>query len=476
MKKLVCALMCVLMLLLCACQPTPDEEYVVNKGDNVAEERINATALPVTSANPTEDAESTETAQPDEPSPWQEAAGQAVFPERWEFHIKTQYKEMFISADVVTSGQESYPVRLIRKGSYSENDLIKVAEYLFRDVTGWRLGHRPSRETLTEAMQYVAGSDMPEAEKAERLEELNALLAGTNVSDADRTVCESIEDIPFGSAGLAGITVYMADGKGSMIAGDNLVEASANLTGPVRTKSGYGPNNPDTPQFSVEISLEEAKAKAEEFFAATGIDGFELYFSDEAVIINDYSGEICEYGWQLRFLRSFEYVPFSVSQYDVADTGMFDFGGKFNKVTEYSEPVREENMWLYVNENGVKSVRMSDPYEYVSTVNENVQLCDFDELTMNLQLLFTAAISSPYQSEGYYVIEQMILTVFPVPKKDSSDYYLTPVWVCKIGNYVSLGDGLGVSHFYIPGEQFFEGWDSVAFNAIDGTRISMPEG
>ena len=46
MKKLLCILLCLFTLALCACLPTPEEEYVVNKGDDLAEDKINSTALP----------------------------------------------------------------------------------------------------------------------------------------------------------------------------------------------------------------------------------------------------------------------------------------------------------------------------------------------------------------------------------------------------------------------------------------------
>ena len=43
-KLLVCIL--AVALLLCACQPTPAEEIVVNKGDGTLEEAVAAEALP----------------------------------------------------------------------------------------------------------------------------------------------------------------------------------------------------------------------------------------------------------------------------------------------------------------------------------------------------------------------------------------------------------------------------------------------
>ena len=472
MKQITAYILLAAMLFLCGCQPTPDVEYVVNKGDNRAEEIINATALPTSAPIPTDSVETQQPAVIDTSSPWTDAAGQAVFPERWEDHIKTQYKEMIISADVITGGIESYPVRLVRKNGYSDADIYKVAEYLFHDVTGWRRGTRPTRQDLMDAMEYAAASDMTEQEKDDQLEALRFELESTSDSNSEITPCESVYDIPSPEYGAA---VFTETGGGMMSLRNGSIYVITNLNCAVQYKSGFG-NDPDMPDFTPEISLDEAKDAAREFFGYMGIEGFDLYFSDEARCVNGWSTEVIDKGWKLSFIRSFGYLPFSVSQYNAYDGEAFDFGGKWDSATELSEPIREEKIDLYVSSRGIEMVSMTNPYEVLATVNENVQLYDFDELTKRIMLLFTAAISKPFQSEGYYVIEQMILTVVPQPKKDSSDYYMMPVWVCKIGEYVSIGDGLGVSPFYIPGEQVFDGWLTVAFNAIDGTRVSLPKG
>jgi hypothetical protein len=105
-----------------------------------------------------------------------------------------------------------------------------------------------------------------------------------------------------------------------------------------------------------------------------------------------------------------------------------------------------------VTENGIESVVMHNPYEYVGMASENVKLMDFDELTAGIKRFFTAGISNPDQSEGYFVIEEMVLTVIPQQKKDSDEAYMMPVWVCKIGSYTSLTE-MGLSHFYVPPKQ-----------------------
>lgn len=482
MKRTLVFIILSALLFLCGCQPTPDTEYVSNKGDNNAEAAINATALPT--ASPTElptsyaNDKSPEPTILDTSSPWEEAVGQAVFPEHWDFNIKTEYKEMIISADIVTSGMNAYPVNLVRKTEYTAEEFLKVAAYLFqgKELTGWRSGAMPSKEYLTDAMRYVVDADMTEYDKEINLEMLNLALNGNNISDADNTPCTGVVEIPISSNGGV-FSIFTSNGGGSISFSAGSISADTNLYCVVQPKSWFRDSDPDAPKFSAELGFEQAKAKAEEFFAYMAIDGFELYSSEEARCVNIYTTEVYDTGWQLRYTRSFGYVPFSVSQNDASAEGPFSFDGKWGRnVTEYSEPVKEEGIVLYVTEAGIASISMNNPYELIATVNENVQLFDFKELTDRIQLIFGAAINNPYSAEGYYKLEEMILTVVPTAKKDSSDFYMMPVWVCKIGEYISLGDGLGVSPFYIPGEQLFEQWLTIAFNAIDGTRVSLPRG
>ena len=47
MKKTVFIVFFAALLLLCACQPSPETEFIVNKGDNVLEQKLYATPEPI---------------------------------------------------------------------------------------------------------------------------------------------------------------------------------------------------------------------------------------------------------------------------------------------------------------------------------------------------------------------------------------------------------------------------------------------
>ncbi len=471
MKRKVVLILLAAMLLLCGCQPTPETEIVPDKGADIAEEKINATALPTASPEQTE-TEGSPDATEAVSSPWEEAAGQAVFPERWEDNIRTDHKEMIISADVVGADMDAYPVYLLKRDAYNADDLRKLAELMFPNATAWRDGIAPSREFLMETMLLVKDSDMSEEDKKINLEELNATLAQCKVSDEDNIPCSGVADIPFKDGG-GRYSVFTENGGGSisLVSGELFAYAYPNALWAVQPKSWFRDNDPDKPEFTVDMSLEDAVSKAEVFLAEMGIEGLELYRSEEARCVRVFTNGVRDTGWYLYYIRTYEYYPFSAADYDASVQGPFMFG---SDPASYAPALNPEMAELYVTEEGVMAVGLKNPYEMKAKVNENVELMDFEELTANIKNLFTAAISDPYQSEGYYVLEEMVLTVVPQQKKNSSELYLMPVWVCKIGLYVSVSDGLGVSHFYLPGDQIFDEWLTVAFNAIDGTRVTMP--
>lgn len=472
MKRAITVILSAVMLLLCGCQPTPKEEYVANKGDNIAEERINASALPTATPSAVGGQTPTPT-EIDYSSPWEDWSGQAVFPERWEDNIKNEAKEIIISADIITSGQESYPVQLVRRTKFKVDDIMKVANYMFHDVTGWKKGAYPTREYIIEAMQHVAASDMKEQNKQDQLEWLNVVLSSLSESESEVTPCSSLDEVSVGWGGV--VCVFTESGGGSMSWKDDLICIDTNLYGAVNPRDLYMESEPEMPEFIPEISLEEARAKGAEFINAMGIEGFELYTAVEARCVNGYRAEVYDMGWELRYTRSYGYFPFSASARDASRSGFFWFDSRLEgAVTEYSAPIKEESIILYVTGNGIKSVTMKNPYEYVATVNENVQLMNFDELTKRIKRMVVAGCNGPVQTSGYYVLEEMILTVMPQPKRNSSDYYLMPVWVCRFGEYYSM-DGPNGAHYYSPGEQAPCGLESftLAFNAIDGTTVSL---
>ena len=120
---------------------------------------------------------------------------------------------------------------------------------------------------------------------------------------------------------------------------------------------------------------------------------------------------------------------------------------------------------MIVSEKGVLSFQWSNPYEYCGIVNENVELMDFDSISKDMSRLFKAGLKYDYKSDMYLKLTKATLTLATQRQKDSKDIYLVPAWVCCMTYYY---DYETESSFRGRGD-----YVTIAFNAIDGTRILM---
>lgn len=92
----------VFLLLLCACQPTPEEKYVVNRGDHKIEEQIEATPVPEenqTVALP----ESTNVVDPALMPFLVNGEGQSLTVSHWDDMLGNDNMKIKIDADVITA-------------------------------------------------------------------------------------------------------------------------------------------------------------------------------------------------------------------------------------------------------------------------------------------------------------------------------------------------------------------------------------
>ena len=129
MKRLISVL---LLLCLLACVPTPEQEIVVNKGDDIAGEIIRET--------PRADADTQQSV--------------VTFPAHWTDEIHTKDADMRIDADVIAASQSSHPVYGISRTSFFEMDLQRVFDAFFPSMQAYLVGIRQSREDYEQAIAY----------------------------------------------------------------------------------------------------------------------------------------------------------------------------------------------------------------------------------------------------------------------------------------------------------------------------------
>ncbi|MBO6061154.1 MAG: hypothetical protein J6P98_03450, partial [Clostridia bacterium] len=402
MKRLLAITICVLMFALCACQPTPEEEYVVNKGDNKAEEIINHTALPIPNTDaPT--GNEPEPTQVDMTSDWQDAAAQPVFPEKWEDLIDCPDKQIIIEADVISGDMSAYPVHLIARHSFTAEDIKKVGRVLFPDAVGWGNSRAMSKEEITNAMaEIVADDELDDETREAQLALLQAELDGSNAVDEPTiNAVSGFEEVP--DVFVADCSVKLDDGMGRVYSYRNGVLLSRFKDGGTGFEMEM---DPDSIPIEPELELDEAIAYAEAFLREAGLSGFELSSSKHERMFDMYTLHDISTGWNLKYIRTFGYNSFDANAMDIGEGYLFNFGDDMKFIAKWEV----ERIELYVDREGVVTFSWSDPVEDVGVVNENVQLMDFDTLSETVVRMLTAAVKNPYWDEGYFKLEECILT------------------------------------------------------------------
>ena len=455
-KRIIAFIILFSFVFLCACQPTPDEEYIVNKGDNKAGELIEATPSVNASGEP-------------------EAIVQPEFPEHWTDDILTEYNEMVVDADLIREDMEKYPVHLVARHTFTVEEAKHAAACLFPQIKGYCVSDRMHawREFVEKDLAEVVSGDLPEETKKEHIPMLQDLL--DNAVDMPEFVpVNSIEEIE--AEFNTGYTVQLPDDTYGLFEifygyGINRLSVSTSRTGGLQSKSmvesedgGY--DGEVDGYVEAELPLEDAIKHAEEFLEELGIEGFVFNTADEVRSIKVSTLKVLGMGWNLQFLRTFGYTPIDTMMHEVSTQG---FG--LHDDEAYSENWKMERIEIYVDGQGVQHFVWDDPIEDLGVVNENVQLLDFDSMKNIITHTFYAALGNPDPVVGWYRIDRMVLTVTPQTKKDSNEGYMMPTWICEIGYYHSNKNFL--SFFRIPGGELRDDYFTVAFNAIDGTRMNL---
>lgn len=109
MKRIIAWLLLLCMLI--ACQPTPDHEFVVNKGDDLVEEKLNATPKPAAPEDTVDvPAGSDGSAAPDT-TPKPAVLAKQTFPERWEEAAAkvSEHLSISVNAEILQREDGLYP-------------------------------------------------------------------------------------------------------------------------------------------------------------------------------------------------------------------------------------------------------------------------------------------------------------------------------------------------------------------------------
>ncbi|MCR5611867.1 MAG: DUF6034 family protein [Clostridiales bacterium] len=447
MKRTFTVLLAALLLLplLAACQPTPKDDFVVNKGDDTLEDKLNATAEP--SAPPTEGGETAPNGEPQS------------FPDRWEMEA-TEVKEYFTiaaNADVVTKADGMYPVYEVRipplkheqmialvsaftgktpasvsEAAMTKADWIREMQAFMEEVEeqrrwieagrpdwGDRDGYEMSEEEIKERTEYYMEciANAPETVKTEKVSDYSGLKEGGSIY----TFTDGSKAYVYVWA--SGVKVTQFDGEGFCYYRYEHEEDLKDGEGGGRSRLWH----------DADITLSEARETLERELARLGFtEHTEAYaFETTLLIYNDSLLRYGSSGWRFRLVWNPAGYP--VPQYPYEPSQELNYSN--DESSAANAPIGIEALEVFVDAEGIKDIGYSFPREVVGIKNTNVELLPFgkvkERVISSLTMCFPlAARRREYPGEVIPIeIYSMVLTTVTVREKGSGNYFEMPCWV-----------------------------------------------
>jgi beta-lactamase regulating signal transducer with metallopeptidase domain len=479
-----------IMLMTCfttACQPTPEKEIVINKGDGKLQEQIYSQGE--TTGKPYE-----------APATWQDKLSEGEL-------------NLFIDANVETPKTNGLPVALIEPDEMTDGDAANILNGLTEGNPIFALQTQITKEVLEaeilEIKQVIndpdsdfnaeTKKDNPERYEL-RLKELQERLELLTEQHKDAPESQIKSEIELRFIPLTEIEPRAAelndppDGLG--IAGyterDGVRYQEISLKKPVEApyydqridyyKLGFGSIEPFLTSTTsnlrnCNLTLDEAKNIAEEFLNKLDIQDMGLSlaastiqynpkYDEEKEIINEFSQS-----YVLHYTRKVNGVQIThqLNQPDPAQ--------------QYDAYWPQELIVIAVNDSGVTQFSWVSPISVKNIINSNVELLPFSEIQdifkRNIGMNIDYLDNDPNIIGREIHINRVVLGLTKIKQKDSSEHILIPSWNF-FGYEVNKYDGTQPGGYILDENNTYTqeavGQSFLTINAVDGSLINTDIG
>ena len=419
MKRTLCILCALLAVLppLSACQPTPEEDVVVNKGEGTMEAAVAAPAA----------------------APYRYEA-----PERWVETFTARDQTVRIDAGVEVPDDEYHPVLLVERRSFDAQQAVDYYTALFGEGVELRENQYSYAEVLTDLQNTMKGMFVeidpetgeqiwaPYEGQEEEIARLQQLLAKTPAEDT--FVPLTAETMPFP---LTEGMLRLPDGSSRYVYCTGTLCRIRRFRSVVTHNENWvmqGEATPGEPAHALEnirITEEEAVAMGDEVIASLGMaDEMRVGSIIRARGIESYTYKVHGEGYLLTYVPSPEGAEAYCYERYFENNSLYLPEGD-----EYARPWQQERIEMLVTEDGVLDFCWMSPQEAMGVANENVQLLPFEEIQQHVRDLisFGAAERRYENDEGDLLISRVVLgaVVQRIPYETEAAY-LAPVWIVQM--------------------------------------------
>ncbi len=484
MKRLFVLLLA--LMLLAACQPTPEEEFVVNKGDDTVEQKLN---------EPQGDA--------------QKGVGRQSFPDRWDEEPLKESEHLVVRAhaDVRTKADGLYPVYRTRETEITADTVENIAvKFLDKPTSSseslmtkkdyeWQLQHflderarydewvaagKPDDWNNVDEYEWTPEEIEKEMNRyRERIK--NAPDSLTSQAVNDYSGLQENKTLAFTLASGGDASICFEKGFYVITKGcrdfPNLYSVY-NYQEDLEWKEGRY-----ALWLEPDISYEDAKSICLSEAERLGFAGFSIAGSYEATLFESKSpNKAVTGGWCFGLKRDFDGYPLLASRVEATQVLEYDSGDDYivNKV------IPPEKLLMFVTKDGLQMIRYDGPKDVSGLVNANVELLPFDEIKGRIANALITCF--PYEmiqqcTQDYednwprleLEIYDVMLSTFTLRVKDSSDFYEMPCWIVSYDWCFPVNGEASWEYLKSTRNQELNdpntGHDVLVINSVDGSIV-----
>lgn len=390
-------------------------------------------------------------------------------PQRWQESIQMQHITVEIDAAIVCPNQDDYPATLVERHQFEAEDVQAFVTALISKPTRVRPqgeGYDELTDALKRAVRGIYLGDDPKtgeaiygnyAEQEEDIARIQEQLLACGGEDVWNTVTEKSYAPALSSVfqNEEGKTAYVS-ARTNAVEITTCYEATIQPETWVSDDGGYPGEAPHLLEH-VQLTCDEAQAQAERYLMTAGVKSMTLATAEKArILIPPYT--TASEGWRLTYvLDDGTSDPISTRQYD---SGYL----RFPTIEAYAAAWKHPFVIMYVDADGVQTIRLEDFLEEIDQGSPNTQRISFAEaqtaICDMLKYTLTYLDSTLTDETGITVaISRIVLSRCLQPiKNDIERAYLAPTWLIP----VTLHDANG-----------FENTSLFAISALDGSFVHL---
>ena len=429
--KRICIFIFSFILIFTACQPTPEVEFVVNKGDEVVEEKLNA------------------------PQEGAERMIVQTFPDRWDEGPTKVNDRLTLTAEaeVVQKADGLYPVYRTRSVTWTQGEVAELLNKLLAPPVArmplvdtkedWKRAYQEWLDDLSEQQAWIAAGKPNDG-----MDRDDTIMSSEEIERISREYQQLIREAPdalestpvsdFTSLELnTGTGIYaLSDGTKASVDAQVIIGFTELSVFKDCSGSGYiyyqytyereRELGEVKPFLTVKLSKEQAEETLTREIERLGLTDYAVSRAAPAnlcVMGRSEEGRPLSAGWGFQLRRSNGGYPLSAVSF--MDSRALIYGDMDNYAV--NRPIPDEMIEIFIDEGGLRAIRFLNPKETVALESENVELLPFEQVQMRIK---NALVAGTYADQPIPCnIYRLLLTTCTVRVKDSDDYYEMPCWV-----------------------------------------------